>query len=152
MRSTIQILIAAIFLLIVCGSAYAVQSTTGEARAMAEKAASYLQANGFEKAAEQFHRSQGPFRKGELYIFVLTLNGDIVVNGARRQMEGTGLMDRKDPDGKEFAREIVSGAKTKGSGWTDYKWTNPTTKKVAPKTTYYVKAGDYIVCCGAYKN
>lgn len=152
MRRTIPFLVAALFLLIVCNSAYAARPTTVDARAMAEKAATYLQANGFEKAAEQFHRSQGPFRKGELYIFVLTLNGDIVVNGARRQMEGTGLIDRQDPDGKEFAKQIISGAKTKGSGWVDYKWTNPATNKVAPKTTYYVKAGEYIVCCGAYKN
>lgn len=152
MRSAILTLMAALFFLAACSSAYALPSTSGEAKAMAEKAAAYLQVNGFEKAAEQFHRSQGPFRKGDLYVFVLSLNGDIVVNGARRQMEGTDLMDRKDPDGKEFVKQIVNGAKTKGSGWVDYKWTNPATNKVAPKTTYYVKAGNYIVCCGAYKN
>jgi cytochrome c len=151
MRRSTLFLLLTVFFLIACNTAYSAQPPI-EARAMAEKAASYLQAQGLERATEQFQRSQGPFRKKELYIFVLTTNGDIVVNGARPQMVGTGLADRRDPDGKDFAKEIIQGAKIKGSGWVDYKWTNPATKKVALKSTYYVKAGDYIVCCGAYKN
>lgn len=153
MRKTVLFLSLTLFFFISCGAACAAHTAKAvEAQAMAEKAASYLQAKGLDKASEQFQRSQGPFRKKELYIFVLNLEGNILVNGARPQMIGTVLMDRKDPDGKEFVKEIIEGAKTKGSGWVDYKWTNPETNKVALKTTYYVKTGDYIVCCGAYKN
>lgn len=152
MQRLILFLTVAFFLFFASSSLNAAHPTPTEARAMAEKAASYLHTEGVDKAAGQFQRSQGPFRKGELYIFVLNLNGEIIANGARPQMIGTDLLDRKDPDGKGFGKQIVQGAKAKGCGWVDYKWTNPTTKKVAPKTTYYVKAGDYIVCCGAYKN
>jgi cytochrome c len=154
MRKPTLLLTATLFLLVVCSSAvYAAHAPKAdEAKVMAQKAAAYLETQGFDRAAEQFQRSQGQFRKKELYIFVLDFKGDIVVDGARPQMIGTHLMDRKDPDGKEFAKEIIKGAKTKGSGWVDYKWTNPETNKVTSKTTYYVKTGDYIVCCGAYRN
>lgn len=153
MYKTSLLLLATLLLFIAFAPVYAAHPTrAAEAQAMAEKAASYLQAQGLDKAAGQFQRSQGPFRKKELYIFVLDIKGSIVVNGARPQMVGTALMDRRDPDGKAFVKEIVEGAKTKGSGWVDYKWTNPETNKVAPKSTFYVKTGDYIVCCGTYKN
>jgi hypothetical protein len=33
----------------------------------------------------------------------------------------------------------------------DYKYLNPETKKIEPKTTYFVRSGDMILCAGAYK-
>ncbi len=152
MRKIVTSLAGFFFLFIACNPLYAGHATSSEAKALAEKAVAYLQSQGPEKAIEQFCRSQGPFRQKELYVFVLTLNGDMVAHGASPKMVGTLSIDWKDPEGKPFAKEIVDGAKAKGSGWVDYKWTNPTTKKVVPKTTYYVRAGDFIVCCGAYKN
>ena len=53
--------------------------------------------------------------------------------------------------GKFFVQEGVQMAKTKGSGWVDYKWTNPTTKKVEAKSTYVKKVDELIFCCGIYK-
>lgn len=152
MRKTTLFLIVALALAIACTSVYAAHPPkAGEAQAMAEKAASYLQTQGLQKASEEFQRSQGPFRKKELYIFVLNEKGDILVNGAARNMEGTAIRDRTDVDGKEFVKEILNGAKSKGSGWVDYKWTNPETNKVEPKRTFFIKSGSYIVCCGHYK-
>jgi hypothetical protein len=37
----------------------------------------------------------------------------------------------KDVEGKEFGKEIVELAKTKGSGWVEYRMTNAATKKSA---------------------
>jgi hypothetical protein len=42
-------------------------------------------------------------------------------------------------------------AKTKGSGWVNYSWTNPVTKKVGPKTTYIQVVDGYWVGCGYFK-
>jgi cytochrome c len=109
---------------------------------MAEKAAAFLQTEGPGKAVEQFQSSQGPFRHKELYVFVLNLSGEMIVHGASPRMAGTTLIDRTDPEGKAFAKEIIDGAKTKGNGWVDYKWTNPTTGKVVSKATYYVKSSE----------
>jgi signal transduction histidine kinase len=46
---------------------------------------------------------------------------------------------------------MIDGATAKGSGWSDYKWTNPVTKKIDPKSTYFQKVDDVILGCGVYK-
>ena len=56
-----------------------------------------------------------------------------------------------DADGKEFIKERVALAKSKGKFWQDYKFTDPVTKKVLRKSAYCEKAGDNIVCAGVYK-
>lgn len=48
-------------------------------------------------------------------------------------------------------KEIGEGEKTKDSGWADYKWTNPTTKKDELESTYFQREGDLIFACGIYK-
>jgi signal transduction histidine kinase len=57
----------------------------------------------------------------------------------------------KDPDGKAYVKERIDIANKDGKGWQDYKFTNPLTKKIEPKTTYLEKVDDMIICCGAYK-
>jgi cytochrome c len=52
-------------------------------------------------------------------------------------------------DGKEYGKAIIAAANA-GGGWTDYRMTNPATKKVEPKKTYAVKVGDYVLGSGAY--
>jgi len=37
-----------------------------------------------------------------------------------------------------------------GGGWTEYRMSNPLTKKPEPKKTYAVKIGDNVVAAGAY--
>jgi cytochrome c len=111
----------------------------------------YLKTQGKDKAFNEFCNTQGQFRKGELYIFVLDMKADILAHGSKRKMIGKGSFDLTDPDGKYFLKEIVDVAKSKESGWVNYKWTNPVTKKVEQKTTYFQKVDDVILCSGAYK-
>ena len=127
------------------------KGTAKEAQAMVDKAIAYFQANGKVKAFAAFDDPQGQFVKEDLYIYVVDMKGDIVSHGANKALIGQHFIDIKDSDGKTFFREIIDVAKTKGSGWVDYKWTNPVSKKVEPKSAYVKKNGDYIFCCGIYK-
>lgn len=73
-------------------------------------------------------------------------------HGANVKMVGQDHLELKDASGKAFVKEMVEVAKTKGSGWVEYQWTHPQTKKVQPKVTYLQKMdGDYYVGCGMYK-
>ena len=56
-----------------------------------------------------------------------------------------------DADGKFFFRERIETAKAKGKGWQDYKFTNPLTKTIEEKRTYFEKYEDVIVAGGVYK-
>lgn len=62
------------------------------------------------------------------------------------------FMAVKDANGKTFAGDLVTTAQEKGSGWVDYKWENPATKAVDPKTVYFERVDDLILCSGAYKS
>jgi signal transduction histidine kinase len=143
-----------VFLLVLGISAdLCAKGTSGEAKAMVEKAVAYLKAQGKEKAFAEFDvASPGPFRKGDLYVFVLDMNADILAHGARRKMIGKGSLDWTDPDGKLFLKEIVEVAKSKEVGWVSYRWTKPSSKKISQKVTYFQRVNDVVVCCGSYVN
>lgn len=127
------------------------KGTAKEAQTMVDKAVQFMQANGKAKAFAAFDDPKGQFVKDDLYIYVLDFKGDILSHGANKKLIGQHFIDIKDTNGKLFFREIINVAKTKGTGWVDYTWTNPVSKKVEKKSTYLKKSGDYIVCCGIYK-
>ena len=122
-----------------------------DAKALVEKAAAYLKANGKDATIKEINQVKGQFDKGELYVFAYDMSGKIIAHPKNPKLIGKDLLNVPDPDGKMFRKDIVEVAKTKGTGWVDYKYTNPETKKVEAKTTYVYKAGDMILCCGAYK-
>jgi len=66
-------------------------------------------------------------------------------------MVGVDLTEFKDADGKPFYKERLELVKTKTKFWQDYKFTDPTTKKILPKAMYCEKEVDAIVCVGVYK-
>lgn len=148
MKKGMAMILVALF--VFGGVAYA-KGTAKEAQAMVEKAIAYFNANGKAAAFAAFDDPKGKFVKDDLYIYVVDMNGVIVSHGANKKLIGQHFIDIKDADGKLFFREIINIAKTKGSGWVDYKWTNPVTKRVEPKSAFVKKNGDYIFCCGVYK-
>ena len=149
MKKVIALILVSFFL---AGIVYAAgKGTKKEAIAMVDKAVSYFKANGKGAAFTAFDDQKGKFVKDDLYIYVVDMKGDIVSHGANKKLIGQHFIDIKDADGKLFFREILNVAKAKGSGWVDYKWTNPISKKVEPKSAYVKKSGDYVFCCGVYK-
>jgi cytochrome c len=122
-----------------------------EAEAMVKKAAAFVKSNGKDKALAEFSNPKGQFVDRDLYIFVYDLNGKCIGHGANQKMIGVDLIAMKDPDGKEYVKERVEIAKTKGKGWQEYKFPNPVTKQIEMKTAYIEKVDDMILGCGAYK-
>jgi cytochrome c len=127
------------------------RGTTAQAEAMVKKATAFIKANGNEKAFAEISDKAGQFVSGDLYVFVYDMTGKCVAHGGNPKMVGKDLIDLKDPSGKEFVKERIEIAKTKGKGWQNYQWNNPTTSKIEDKTAYVEKCGDVIVGCGAYK-
>jgi cytochrome c len=111
-------------------------ATADEAKGIVEKAIAYWKANGKEKAVAEFNNPNGQFVKGDLYVFVNDFSGLILANGGNPKLVGQNHLELKDPTGKYFNKESAEVAKTKGSGWVDYSWTNPATKKVQQKAAW----------------
>jgi cytochrome c len=126
-------------------------SEKDDAKALVEKAVAYVASQGKEKAIAEISAPKGAFDKGETYVFAYDLQGVVVAHPKNPKLIGKNMLEVPDNDGKLFRKEIVAMAKSKGSGWVDYVYLNPQTKKPEPKTTYIQKTGDIVVCCGAYK-
>ncbi len=126
------------------------QAKPDDAKAWVKKGIEFYKANGKAKALAAFSDPKGEFVKDDLYIYVLDANGKMLAH-PKADLVGKDFMVVKDADGKTFAVDMVKIAKEKCSGWVDYKWENPTTKAVDPKTVYFEMVDDVIIASGAYK-
>lgn len=125
--------------------------TETDAKAFVESAAAFAKANGVYKLIKEVNSPTTQFRKGELYIFVLDMEGVILGHGANPKLVGNDLSEREDANGVRYVQEFIKTAEGKGSGWVDYMFANPETGKVEAKTTYIEKADLVILGCGIYK-
>lgn len=128
------------------------RATAPEAEAMVKKAVAYIQSTGADKAYAEFVDKKGQFTDRDLYIVVYGLDGKVLAHGANAKLIGKDLMDAQDVDGVYYVRERVAKAKADGKFWQDYKFTNPTTKKIEPKRMYCERLGETAVCGGIYKS
>ena len=126
-------------------------STADQAKAMVQEGATFVQAQGKEKALAEMNNPKGRFVKGELYIYVYDFNGVVLAQPANPKLVGKNVLEVPDADGKFFRKEAIELAKTKGEGWVDYKYKNPVTNKVEHKTSYVLRVNDLVLGCGTYK-
>jgi len=126
-------------------------ATADEASAMVKKGVAFIKANGTEKGYAEITKKGGQFSDRDLYLVVYGLDGTVHAHGANEKMIGKNLIELKDVDGKAFVKERVELGQSKGTFWQDYKFTNPVTKKIEPKTSYCEKLNDSVVCGGIYK-
>jgi signal transduction histidine kinase len=127
-------------------------TTKADAEAMVKKAIAFVKENGKEKGFAEISNPKGKFVKDDVYVTVYDLNGKCLAHGSNAKMIGKDLMGMKDPDGVAYVKERVDIAKGKGKGWQDYKFNNPVTKKIEPKTVYVEKFEDMAFSAGVYKH
>lgn len=125
--------------------------TAREAEAMVAKAVRHIRTAGAEKAYQDFTAKAPAFFDRDLYVVVYDLGGRVLAHGQNPKMVGKELIDLRDADGKPWIRERVELARSKGKFWHDYKFTDPVTKKVLPKSTYCERVDSTAVCVGIYK-
>lgn len=128
------------------------RATAAQAEAMVKKAVAFIKQNGTEKAYAEFSDKKGQFVDRDLYIVVHTLEGKCLAHGANEKLIGREMMDTQDTDGKFYMKERMELAKVKQSFWQDYKFTNPVTKKIEPKSLYCERVDNTAVCGGIYKS
>ena len=127
-------------------------ATKDEAVAMVKKGVAYVKSAGKDKAyADISDKANAEFHHQDLYLTVYALDGTVKAHGSNAKMIGKNLIELKDIDGKAFVKERVDMAKTNATFWQDYKFTNPETKKIEPKSMYCEKLDDTVVCGGIYK-
>lgn len=129
------------------------KATAAEATAMVKKGVTVLKAGGADasKLITEVTAKDAKWVDRDLYLVVYGMDGSVKAHGANAKLVGNNLMDMLDIDGKPYIKERIDLAKSKGSFWQDYKFTNPTTKKIEPKSMYCEKVNDLVACAGIYK-
>lgn len=130
------------------------RGTAEEAVALVKKTIAYYKANGKEKTFAAINEQNPELRNKDLYIFGSKAQEGqpLAAHGANPKMVGKDMGMLKDADGNPFAKKIIDIALSKeGKGWVDYKWPNPVTKAIEPKSTYVERVDDVYFACGIYK-
>jgi signal transduction histidine kinase len=148
MKNLIILLIAAIF----CVSASNVRADDRDtAVALVKKAVAFYKANGPEKLIEEVSNPKGQFVNGAFYVFVMDKDSIMLAHPMNASLIGQPNMTIKDVDGKLFTKEMFDVARGKGSGWVDYRFKNPKTGEISPKSSYVEYFEDILFGCGVYR-
>jgi len=134
-------------------AAPAPKATAAEATALANRAIAHIKDVGPEKAFADFSAQDGKWVDRELYVLVIGFDGIMKAHGTVKPLIGKPQLEMRDVNGKFMSKEMLEVAQTKGTGWVDYLWSNPVTKKIDPKSTYVVRIPGYdgFVGVGIYK-
>jgi signal transduction histidine kinase len=125
-----------------------------DAVALVRRAAEFLHSHDRATAFAAFSDPNGAFRDGDLYLYVLDAADPgltMMAHGSNPSLIGRPQRDMVDADGYDFNARTIVLANTQGEGWINYKWPNPATKKIAQKSSFFVKVGTLIVGAGIYQ-
>ena len=132
--------------------------TSAELVALVQDAAELVRTKG-EAAFSDFRMAGSRWRREETYIFVLDLQGNMLVH-PDLSMEGKNEMDLKDINGKPIIRGLIGAATTlpnKPEGWYHYQW--PVPEGILPRwKSSYVRLATapsgqrYVVGSGVYND
>lgn len=157
-KSVVASLLAALMLL--CGTTLAQapkdakpapRHTYEETKRFVDGAVAHLKKAGPDKAFADFNDPAGKWIAEDLYIFVFDMKGIYRATGFKPGRTGSDAWKMKDASGTLFVvQEIIKKAKRDGEALVDYLWKNPATGKLENKTSYVVRAGDYVVGAGFY--
>lgn len=126
-----------------------------QAMRLVKKAVTMARKQGLPNTVRTAADKRGALTKGEeLYVFVgdlkrLTLLAHPITP---EKLVGPDLSGLKDIKGKDFFREFVQVAESKGSGWVNYWWPKPGAAAPSLKSTYVerVPGMEAYMACGIY--
>jgi hypothetical protein len=127
--------------------------TAQEARAMLDKAVAALKADR-EVALAQFNKGEAGFLDRDLYPFCVRISDGKGVAGPRYVPAGLDARTLKDPDGKEYGRELHSASQKPDGQITEVSYKAPkpgTTAPTFPKVSFATKVADLVCGVGYYK-
>jgi methyl-accepting chemotaxis protein len=122
----------------------------GRVIALVKEAVDHVRRHGVKQACSDLNDPNGPFVRGEDYVFALAADGTQLAFAPDPRIVGRNNVDEEDPGGKVVGREILKVAHGPGFGWVDYLFRNPATRQIAPKSVYVEAVEGIILGCGIY--
>ena len=105
-------------------------NTRDEAKAMLAEAQALIASKGINAAADEFNAG-GKWKRGKAYVVLVKFDGGtLVAHADNPKLAGKAMIEAKDASGKPFVQETISNVKASGESLVEYRWANPTTKKI----------------------
>ena len=140
----------ALGLLMPLSSTAADRGTPEQAKALVAKAIALYDGVGREKAFAAIQDPKQGFVDRDLYVFVFGPKRTIVAHGGNPALIGTTAESLVDEDGVHFGTKFMDETTATGK-WIDYKWRDPASGKVLPKSSWVVRHDGHIFGAGIYK-
>jgi len=112
------------------------------------EAAVYGRSKGVETAAAEFQQKGGMFNRygGEWYVSSYKFDGTCLSNLNNPEFVGKNELDLTDENGVRMIKALSDACKTNGSGFVNYSWKHPVTRKVMAQSAYCERVnGDWFV-------
>jgi len=124
-----------------------------DARNLVDRAIDMFKDQGKEATLKAINDRNGPFVKGDLYVFALTMGNMLVGQPHEVSLRRMNLTNTRDANGQYFIQKFKEVVENQGSGWVDYTWAKPGDSIASPKKAFvkkvpgeelYVGAGFYL--------
>ena len=103
------------------------------------KAAAVVDRKG-KAAFADFRKKDSEWFQGDPYLFAYDMKGNVLLNPAFPQREGTNATGQEDAKGKLLHQAIIETAENAGSGWVDYWFPKPGHTEPSQKWTFVKKS------------
>jgi cytochrome c len=107
--------------------------------ALVTRAAALVEKDGQAAAFTEFRKKDSEWFHGDTYLYSYDAKGNVLLNAAFPQREGTNVAGQKDAKGKAFQDGILQIAATEGSGWISYMFPKPGQTEPSEKWAYVKK-------------
>ncbi len=103
-----------------------------DAVAQVNAAVAHMKKVGNEKAVAEFN-AEDKWKVNGMTVLVVDAQGIVHASSINAKLRGKTTLDLKDPSGKEFAKEAMALASTKGEGWLEFQFLNPESRKIVDR-------------------
>lgn len=103
----------------IIGSSYFPSSKVQTIESIVSKGFTYLLDHPITQALREFNNPRGEFWRGDIYLFVYTLDGTALVNGLQRDLIWRNFMQLTDDQGKSMIQDLLNVGRA-GGGWLKY--------------------------------
>ncbi len=134
----------------ILGCGFYPESDEYTTKQLVKTAVAYFNLNGRESTFDLISNPNGPFVKGDIYMFAYDMQGIAVAHGQNAALVGQNLIDLQDARGNPLIKDLIEIGKTKGSGWTEYYWRNEFKRSYVEKVTDPKTQTDYIISAGYF--
>jgi len=126
------------------------RGTPEQAKALVARAIAEFDRAGRKTAFGEFEDPAGGFIQRDLYVFVFGPDRTIVAHGGDAGLVGTPADSLRDVDGAAFGTRFMDESSEQGS-WMDYKWQDPVSGRLLPKSSWVVQHDGYVFGVGVYR-